>query len=75
MLNKLILAVLAFLSFITMGRFRSSDDKEAGAIKQQLEDTEVVLDDVHQADLIRDKLRAESDYAKRVHDRFTRPNK
>ena len=72
MFNKLLLALTAFLTFITTTMWRRKKDGETGRTEQKLDDTEAILDDIHQADVIRDKLNSDPEYRNRVQDRFTR---
>lgn len=47
--------------------------KKAGKTEQKLEASEKVIDDVATAKDARDRLRSDPDYARRVRERFTRP--
>lgn len=72
MLAKIIAIVTAAFGALTFRFIRRKETLEEGATKQKLEDTEALLDDIHQAELTRDKLNNDPKYASRVRNRFTR---
>ncbi|MFH1158775.1 MAG: hypothetical protein V1721_07880 [Pseudomonadota bacterium] len=46
--------------------------EDAGRKSEQRDQMKKVLDDIHAADMVRDRLRRDADDAKRVRERFTR---
>lgn len=46
--------------------------KESGRQEQRADDAEESFDDIYQANIIRDRVNSDSEYAQRVRDRFTK---
>lgn len=69
---KILAAITAFFSFITLSWMKGRSNRNAGKVEQQRDDAEGRIDDVHQKNIIRDRVDSDPDYAERVRDRFTR---
>lgn len=66
-------AVAASAAAIFLFWLYARAQKKAGKTEQKLEASEKVIDDVATAKDARDRLRSDPDYARRVRERFTRP--
>lgn len=72
MIHKLLAWLAGIGAVVVMFIAARKDAKADGRQEQQLDEAEGRLDDIHQANIIRDRLDSDPDYHDRVQERFTR---
>lgn len=72
MINRFFVALAAFFGFFFLIKLKGKSDKEAGKQEERADDLEGILDDIHQADVVRDLLDSDPEYHDRMREKFTR---
>lgn len=72
MLNKILALIGALLGMFGLNILNANRNKKAGANEERLENAEHELEEIEEANRIRDRLEHDPEYRERVRDRFTR---